>query len=94
MKQPSNRCTVNNLESANIHEPSSCPAKDASVDLFCITLKISEASRVIEIQTRSLRCHPDAVEMDSPAVSRLRKNHNMGQKNLDMIWVNFISGPD
>jgi len=28
------------------------------------------------------------------AKSFSRLGHNIGQKNLDMIWVNFISGPD
>lgn len=44
MRQPGNKCIVDVLGAANTHEPSRCPAKDAIVDLFCITLKIYEPS--------------------------------------------------
>jgi len=61
MRQPGNRCTVNNLGSANTLEPGRCPVKDASVDLCCITLKIHEPSAWL----RSRRAVYDAIPMRS-----------------------------
>ncbi len=59
--------------------------------LRLVTVTLTPPPRKREAMKNALK--PDCCWGKTRCASR-GQSHNMGQKNLDMIWVNFISGPD